>query len=93
MPLGVVVSGANTPDGRLLEATLASLPIERPEGPTMPQHLCLDKAYSDGPSADVARAYAYEIHVPDKANAKKNVSARRGVGKRGGGSSRSPTHG
>jgi len=92
-PLGVVVSGANTPDGQLLEATLASMPIERPEGQTTPQNLCLDKAYQDGPSAAVARAYVYAIHVPDKANAKKNASASRGVGKRGAGSSKSPTRG
>jgi putative transposase len=71
VPLGLVVSGANTPDGQLLEATLASLPIERPDPQTTPQNLCLDKAYSDAPSAEVAQAHGFEIHVPDKANAKK----------------------
>ena len=93
VPLGVVASGANTPDGRLLEATLASLPMDRPETQTPPQNLCLDKAYRDAPSAEVAQAYGYEIHVPDKANAKKNANASRAVGKRGGGSWRSPTPG
>ena len=92
-PLGLVVSGANTPDGQLLEATLASLPIERPDAQTTPQNLCLDKAYSDAASAGVAQAYAYAIHVPDKANAKKNASASRDGGKRGGGSLRLPTRG
>src|SRR5574341_44543 len=57
VPLGVVASGANTPDGRLLEPTLASLPIERPDPQTTSQNLCLDKADSDAPSAEVARAY------------------------------------
>ena len=92
-PLGLVVSGANTPDGQLLAATLASMPIERAEAQTTPQNLCLDKAYSDAPSAAVAQAYAYVIHVPDKANAKKNANAHRAVGKRGAGSLRSPTPG
>src|SRR4030067_770830 len=31
LPLGMVVSGANTPDGRLLESTLGAGPIERPD--------------------------------------------------------------
>ncbi len=93
VPLGVVVSGANTPDGRLLESTLASMPIERPDPQTTSQNVCLDKAYSDAPSAEVTQAYGYEIHVPDKANAKKNVNASQAVGRRDDGSLRSPTRG
>ena len=92
-PLGLVVSGANTPDGNLLEATLASLPIERPDPQSTPQNLCLDKGYSGAPSAQVAQAYGYEIHVPDKANAKKNGNANRGAGKRAAGSLKLPTLG
>ena len=54
LPLGIVVSGANTPDGRLLEATLWAMPIDRPDSETVEQHLCLDKAYSGEPGATVA---------------------------------------
>jgi len=93
VPLGLVVSGANITDGKLLEATLASMPIERPAPQTTPQNLSLDKGYSGAPSAAVAQAHGYEIHVPDKANAKKSGSANRGAGKRGAGSSRSPIAG
>ena len=75
VPLGIVVSGANTPDGRLLEATLHAVPIERPDPATTEQHLCLDKGYSGEPCARVAEDAGYIVHVPDKANAKKNVSA------------------
>jgi putative transposase len=92
-PLGIVVSGANTPDGKLLEATLESMPIERPDPANTPQHLSLDKAYSDGPSAEVVQAHGYEIHVPDKANAKKNASVNPGAGRRAAGSLRLPTPG
>jgi putative transposase len=74
LPLAIVVSGANTPDGRLLAATLDALPIERPDPATTDQHLCLDKGYSGEPCATVAEAAGYIIHVPDKANAKKNAS-------------------
>lgn len=93
VPLGLVVSGANTPDGQLLEPTLASMPIERPDPQITPQNLCLDKAYSDAPCAEVARAYGYEIHVPDKANAKKSANASLVGGRRGAGSWKSPTPG
>ncbi len=71
VPLGIVVSGANTPDGPLLERTLLAVPIERPDPQTTPQHLCLDKAYSGEPYTTVAEAEGYTVHVPDKANAKK----------------------
>ena len=74
IPLGLVVSGANTPDGRLLNATLQAVPIERPAPATLAQHLCLDKGYSGEPCATVAEAAGYTVHVPDKANAKKNAS-------------------
>jgi hypothetical protein len=93
VPLGVVVSGANTPDARLLEPTLASLPIDRPDPYSTPQNLCLDKAYSDGPSVEVVLTFGYEIHVPDKANAKKNANASPDAGKRGVGSWKSLTVG
>ena len=93
VPLGLVVSGANTPDGQLLEATLTSGPVERPDPRETPQHLCLDKAYSDAPSAKVAETHGYVLHVPDKANAKKNASASRGGAKPGAGSSKSRTAG
>ena len=75
LPLGIVVSGANMPDGRLLDATLHAVPIERPDPTITAQHLCLDKAYSGEPCARVAEDAGYIVHVPDKANAKKNVSA------------------
>jgi putative transposase len=92
-PLGLVESGANTPDGQLLEATLTSGPVERPDPTETPQHLCLDKAYSDAPSAEVADTQGYVLHVPDKANAKKNASDSRGDAKHAAGSLKLHTDG
>src|SRR5712692_11767516 len=89
VPLGLVVSGANTPDGQLLEATLTSGLVERPDPTETPQHLSLDKAYSDAPSAAIVQAYGYVLHVPDKANAKKNASASRDGAKHAAGSLKS----
>ena len=75
VPLGIVISGANTPDGPLLASTILAIGIERPDPETTPQHLCVDKAYSGEPYTTVAEAEGYTLHVPDKANAKKNASA------------------
>ena len=85
LPLGIVVSGANTPDGKLLGPTLQAVPIARPDPETTPQHLCLDKAYSSEPCTTLAEAEGYTVHVPDKANAKKNASVKRAAAKRGAG--------
>ncbi len=71
LPLGVVVSGVNTPDSKLLETTLLSIPIERPDPKEGEQHLSLDKGYSGEPCAATAKAQGYSLHMPDKANAKK----------------------
>jgi putative transposase len=71
LPLGIVVSGANTPDGKLLEPTLLAIPIERPDSRQVEQHLSLDKGYSGEPSTTTAETQGYTLHVPDKANAKK----------------------
>jgi putative transposase len=77
LPLGLVVSGANTPDGKLLKATLLAIPIERPDPNEVEQHLSLDKGYSGAPCAATAETRGYTLHVPDKTNAKKNASANR----------------
>ena len=74
LPLGLVVSGANTPDGKLLETTLLAMPVERPDAEEVEQHLSLDKGYSGEPCATIAENQGYILHVPDKDNAKKNAS-------------------
>ena len=51
-PLSVVAAGANVHDTKLLELTLESVVVERPDGgDRQPQHLCLDKGIrqSHGP--------------------------------------------
>ncbi len=63
-PLGVVVAAANVHDTKLLEATIESIVVARPE-PTEdePQHLCLDKGY-DNPTGETAVAkHQYTPHI------------------------------
>ena len=44
MPLGLAVEGANRHDFKMVEATIRSIPIERPTPtPEQPQGICLDK--------------------------------------------------
>lgn len=56
MPLAVVVSSAQTPDGRLLGPTLAALQTARPGPETTSQHLLLDKGHAGTPCTTIAAA-------------------------------------
>jgi putative transposase len=71
VPMALEVGPAQRHDVKLLAATLGGVVVERP-GPTeQKQHLCLDKAYAGEPTEQLADEKGYEVHVPDKANAKK----------------------
>jgi len=67
VPLGVVVSGANTPDMKLVETTLDSIPVERPT-PTAaePQNLLLDKGYDFPQVRELVDEFGYTAHIPLK---------------------------
>jgi putative transposase len=63
-PLGIVVGPANVHDAKLLEATIESIVIERPE-PTeqQPQHLCLDKGYDNPTGREAASSDGHTPHI------------------------------
>lgn len=67
VPLGLAVAGANTHDMRLVEATLDSIPVERPK-PTRaaPQHLCADKGYDYPTVRDTLKQWGYTIHIKSR---------------------------
>jgi putative transposase len=77
-PLSVVVSGANVPDFRLLEATLDAIVVERPS-PTdeAPQHLCLDKGYANESSRDALQERGYIAHIRRIGEEKKGEGGQR----------------
>ena len=56
--------GANRHDQKLLEPTLESIPIERPE-PTAerPQGLCLDRGFDSPSMRDLAVKHGYTPHI------------------------------
>jgi len=65
--LGVEVSGANTHDIKLLQATFDSVPINRPQ-PTArkKQRVCLDKGYDSQDVRKFLRRRHYQPHVKSR---------------------------
>jgi putative transposase len=64
VPIGLAVAGANVNDFKLLEQTIASIPIERPQ-PTaeQPQGLCLDKGYDYPEVYELVAEFGFTAHV------------------------------
>jgi putative transposase len=64
MPIGLAVDGANRNDFRLVEETLDSIPVERPEATRrVPQGLCLDKGYDYAEVRSHALDHGYTPHI------------------------------
>jgi transposase len=64
VPVGLAVEGANRHDKKLVEATLESIPVGRPE-PTEeePQGMCLDKGYDYDDTRELVREFGFTAHV------------------------------
>ncbi len=84
LPLAVILDGANRHDVKLLEATLDSIVIDRPEvTPQTPQNLCLDAGYTG--STKEVESKGYTAHIRPRGEEKKekernpNFKARRWV--------------
>jgi hypothetical protein len=68
------VDGANRPDMKMVEETLDSIPVERPE-PTAdePQGLCLDLGYDYDEVQAIAEEFYFTMHLPPQKGAKQQV--------------------
>ena len=64
MPVGLAVDGANRHDKKLVEATIESIPVERPK-PTRrrPQGMCMDKGYDYDDTRELLREFGFTAHV------------------------------
>jgi putative transposase len=64
VPIGLAVDGANRHDMRMVDGTLGSIPVDRPE-PTKrkEQGLCLDKGYDYDDVRAVVREFGYTAHI------------------------------
>ena len=64
MPVGLAIDGANRHDMKLVQATLESTPVTRPEPtPDAPQGLCLDKGYDYDEVRDLVKEFQYTAHI------------------------------
>jgi putative transposase len=64
VPVGLAVEGANRHDKKLVEATLESIPVERPEPtPEKPQGMCLDKGYDYDDTRELVKEFGFTAHV------------------------------
>jgi len=64
VPIGLAIDGANRHDMKLVEATVESIPVSRPE-PTKrtPQGMCLDKGYDYDSVRDLVKEFGYTAHI------------------------------
>lgn len=64
VPVGLVVEGANRHDMKLVQATLDSIIVTRPE-PTLdqPHGLCLDKGYDYDEVRALVTAFGFTAHI------------------------------
>src|SRR5437764_3235431 len=70
VPIALEVGPAQRHEVKLLAATLEAVVVEPPDPNEQKQHLSLDKAYAGEPAQQLAEEKGYEVHIPDKANAK-----------------------
>lgn len=79
MPVGVEVAGANRPDMKLVEDTLLSIPVARPESTAANlQHLCLDKGYDFDEVRQVLEEFGFTAHIPKRGAEAQKVKRRAG---------------
>lgn len=62
-PLAAVIDGANVPDTKLLDDTLAAIVVDRPDPEKHEQHLCLDKGYDNPTGKAAVEQHQYVPHI------------------------------
>ncbi|WP_435009526.1 IS5 family transposase [Tundrisphaera lichenicola] len=79
IPVGLTVGGANRHDKKPVEATLESIPVERPE-PTEeePQGMCLDKGYDYEDTRELVREFGFTTHVRARGEEAKEIKREAG---------------
>lgn len=70
IPIAVAVDGANRHDKKLLERTLGSLVVERPDPEEKQQNLCLDKGYDYRDIRALLVAWGYTAHIKTRGEEK-----------------------
>jgi transposase len=63
LPIGLAVSGANTHDKRLVDATFENMPLAPPPTDEVEQNVCLDKGYDYRDVRDSLLEDGYVPHI------------------------------
>jgi len=64
VPVGLAADGANRNDMKLVEATLSSVPVERPAASAdEPQGMCMDKGYDYDEVREVLAEFGFTAHI------------------------------
>jgi putative transposase len=78
-PLGLAVEGANRNDFKMVEATLTSLPIERPTPtPAQPQGMGLDNGYDDDEVRELLAEFGFTAYIRARGEAAKVLKQKAG---------------
>ena len=79
IPVGLAVDGANRHDMKLVQATLESLPVPRPEpGPDQPQGMCLDKGYDFDEVREILEEFGFTAHIRSRGEEAKAIKREAG---------------
>ena len=74
VPVGLAVDGANRNDMKLVEATLESIPVDRPEPtPEQPQGLCMDQGYDYDEVRQLVAEFGFTAHIKSRGEEAKEV--------------------
>jgi putative transposase len=79
IPVGVAVEGANRNDMKLVQQTLESIPVARPE-PTeaAPQGMCMDKGYDYAEVREIVEEFEFTAHIKARGEEAKEIKKRAG---------------
>lgn len=79
VPVGLVIDGANRQDMKLVQATLSSIVLERPE-PTaaQPQGMCLDAGYDFEVVREWLAALGFTAHIRSRGEEVKQLAREAG---------------
>ena len=74
----MAVSGANTHDKWLVEETLDSIPVERPDPADEEQHMCMDKGYDYRDVRQTVGEWGYTAHIKSRGQEERERKANLG---------------
>ena len=74
LPIGLAVEGANRNDMKMVEATLESIPVERPKPTTeQPQGMCMDKGYDYDEVRELVAEFGFTAHIRSRGEEAKEL--------------------